>query len=249
MTDNRQGNRPYIVCHMMSSVDGRIDCAMNIVCHMMSSVDGRIDCAMTEQLGDTEAYYNALDELKCDANLSGRVTMQMHTAQPGTFKAADPAPIGREAWHKAAIGGKYEVAVDTHGTLLWGDNMAEENLVVITDEACPGEYHDRLTSQGISWIACGKHGINLPRAMQLQHSEFGVERLAVVGGGRINAAFMQAGLLDEVSLIIGGGIDGRSGQPAVFDGIQDAARPVTPLTLESVQRVGENSVWIRYKTK
>ena len=93
MTDNRQGNRPYIVCHMMSSVDVRID------------------CAMTEQLGDTEAYYNALDELKCDANLSGRVTMQMHTALPGTFKAADPAPIGREAWHKAAIGGKYEVAV------------------------------------------------------------------------------------------------------------------------------------------
>ena len=84
MTNNTDNGRPYIVCHMMSSVDGRID------------------CDMTENLGDTDAYYEALDELGCDANLSGRVTMQMHTALPGTFKADDTTPIGREAWHKAA---------------------------------------------------------------------------------------------------------------------------------------------------
>ena len=28
-----------------------------IVCHMMASVDGRIDCAMTEQLPGVQEYY------------------------------------------------------------------------------------------------------------------------------------------------------------------------------------------------
>lgn len=35
-----------------------------VVCHMMSSLDGRIDCAMTEYLG-SKTYYAVLDELAC----------------------------------------------------------------------------------------------------------------------------------------------------------------------------------------
>lgn len=228
MTNNGDNGRPYIICHMMSSVDGRID------------------CDMTEKLGDTDAYYEALDRLGCDADLSGRVTMQMHMALPGTFKAYDAEPVGREAWHRAEAEGKYEIAVDTHGTLLWPDNAAGDNLLVITDEACPREYHDRLTGQGISWIACGKHGIDLSRAMQILLKEFGVRRLAVVGGGHINAAFLTAGLLDEVSLMVGAGIDGRKGMTAVFDGIEERDYPTTVLKLYDVKKMGENTVWIRY---
>lgn len=36
---------------------------------------------------------------------------------------------------------------------------------------------------------------------------------------------------------------------AVFDGIGDASRPATLLTLESVERVNEGTVWLRYKTR
>ena len=34
-----------------------------IICHMMTSIDGRIDCAMTSQLKGVEAYYKTLDQL------------------------------------------------------------------------------------------------------------------------------------------------------------------------------------------
>lgn len=34
-----------------------------IVSHMMESVDGRIDCAMTEQIDPTDSYYEALARL------------------------------------------------------------------------------------------------------------------------------------------------------------------------------------------
>lgn len=34
-----------------------------VICHMMASLDGRIDCAMTEQIDDTNHYYEALKQL------------------------------------------------------------------------------------------------------------------------------------------------------------------------------------------
>ncbi len=83
--------------------------------------------------------------------------------------------------------------------------------------------------------------------MQILHGEFGINRLAIVGGGHINAAFLTAGLLDEVSLMVGADIDGRKGMTAVFDGIEDSNYPTTVLKLADVRRVGENTVWMRYK--
>ena len=55
-----------------------------IICHMMSSVDGRIDCDMTEKIGGDE-YYEVLKRLDCSSELSGRVTMQKHFAMPELF--------------------------------------------------------------------------------------------------------------------------------------------------------------------
>lgn len=84
--------------------------------------------------------------------------------------------------------------------------------------------------------------------MELLRTEFGVERLAVTGGGHLNGALLAAGLLDEVSVMISAGIDGRSGMTAVFDGIDDPSRPATLLSLRSVERVNEGTVWLRYTT-
>ena len=216
---------------------------------MIASVDGRIDCDMTEQIEGGNEYYEALESLACPSMLMGRVTMQMHYALAEPFVAADTTPIGCEAFHIARKAAAYCVGVDTHGILQWGENEFDgQALLIITDEQCPKAYHDRLTEQGISWIATGKNGINLARAMELLAEKFGVERLAVTGGGHINGAFLEAELLDEVSFMVAPGIDGRRGMAAVFDGIDDKNRPATQLHLQSVKQMGE-TVWIRYKFK
>lgn len=219
-----------------------------IICHMMSSVDGRIDCAMTEKIDSSDVYYEALDCLQFDAVLEGRVSRQMHYALPEPFMAADNTPVGSESYHMSHPAPHYDIAVDTHGSLRWPENASADNLLVITDEQCPCEYHDYLTANGISWIACGKKGIDLRRAVELLAEKFGVKRLGIVGGGHINGAFLQAGLLDEVSVMIGGGIDGRAGMTAVFDGIRQPDFPPVLLTLKEVERMG-NTVWLRYCMK
>lgn len=211
----------------------------------MSSVDGRIDCAMTAEIDKTDAYYQALDHLKFDAVLEGRVSRQMHYALSEPFKASNPAPIGKEKFCKAHSASHYDIAIDTHGSLKWPHDASAINLLVITDEDCPQEYHEYLTANGISWIACGKKGIDLRRSVEILAEDFGVKRLGIVGGGHINGAFLQSGLLDEVSVMIGGGIDGRAGMAAVFDGIKEKNYPPTMLTLNDVERMG-NTVWLKY---
>ena len=221
-----------------------------IICHMMSSVDGRIDCAMTEQIDTSNAYYDALEELCCPSQLMGRVTMQMHYADAEPFRAKEKTPIGKESLFVATHSEGYTIAVDTRGTLRWSCNQQDgKPLLVITSEECPAEYLDYLKSSGISWIATGKNAINLKRAMEILSEEFGVKRLVITGGGHINGAFLEAGLIDEVSLMIGAGIDGRAGMTAVFDGIKDVNRKATLLRLESVKTVNEGTVWLRYAVR
>ena len=216
---------------------------------MIASVDGRIDCDMTEQIEGGNEYYEALEELGCPSMLMGRVTMQMHYALDEPYNAADTTPIGHEAFHVAHKSSAYCIGVDTHGKLKWGASEFDgQALLVVTDEECPKAYHERLTEQGISWISVGKSGIDLARAMTILRDEFGVERLAITGGGHINGAFLEAGLLDEVSFMVAPGIDGREGMAAVFDGIRDKNRPATQLKLRSVKQMDE-TVWLRYNFK
>lgn len=220
-----------------------------IISHMMESVDGRIDCAMTEQIEPSNAYYDALDQLDCPTTLEGRVTMQIHFAEPQPFRATDTTPIGKTAFHKASAEPGYAVALDTHGRLCWPSNIHDgKPLLVVTSESCPKEYHDTLTRQGISWIAVGKEHIDLKEMVEILNREFDVNRMAVVGGGHINGSFLAAGLLDEISVMIGPGIDGRKGMASVFDGIDDPNRPATLLRLEAIERMGD-TVWLKYKLK
>lgn len=218
-----------------------------IICHMMTSVDGRMDCAMTEQLPGVQEYYSTLDSFDAPTRVSGRVTAELEMALPGKFSSKSNTPLAKEAFHKSVVADGYEIVVDTHGTLLWQDQANEQRpLLVLTSENVSQEYLAYLAGKNISWIACGKEKVDLKRACEILANDFNVKRMAVVGGGHINAGFLASGLLDEISILIGAGIDGRSGMSAVFDGLP-MDRPVTPLTLEQVQPFASGAVWIRYK--
>ena len=219
-----------------------------IVCHMMTSVDGRIDCAMTEHLPGVEEYYETLDALDAPSRVSGRVTAQLELAQAGTFESETATPLGHEAFFKAENAAGYEIVADTRGTLRWDGAEGERPWLILTSEQVSREYLAYLDGLHISWIACGRERIDFVRACAILADEFGVARMAVVGGGQINAAFLAAGLLDEVSILVGAGFDGRGGKGAVFDGLP-MERGVTPLKLAGVKAFESGAVWLRYDVK
>ena len=110
------------------------------------------------------------------------------------------------------------------------------------------EYLHYLEERHISWIACGREKIDLARAAEILAEEFHVGRMGIVGGAAINTAFLDAGLLDEISIVVGAGIDGRGCMVSVFDGL-NADHPLVPLKLISVKQFDSEAVWLRYRTK
>ena len=219
-----------------------------IICHMVASIDGRIDCSMVDKISGNE-YYETLEKLDCPVQLEGRVTMEHYNAAKEPFIANDTAPFGMTSVYKAVDSKEYIVAVDTHGRLRWpAAEIDGVPLVCIVSEQVPQEYLEMLRNERISYICVGSDAIDLQAAMEILCTDFGVERLAVLGGGHINGGFLAAGLIDEVSLLLAPGIDGRKGQTALFDGIADIDRMPVRLALESVEQVGQGTLWIRYKT-
>ena len=85
--------------------------------------------------------------------------------------------------------------------------------------------------------------------MSLLAEHFGIRRLLLEGGGHINGAFLEADLVDEVSLLIAPGIDGRHNIPAVFDGVSLPNGEAAALRLKSIERRESDTVWIRYERR
>lgn len=192
----------------------------HIISPMMTPVDGRIDCSMVGQLS-TDEYYVALEKLGPCSKLSGRVTTALEcTAVKEETLPETGAAINRESVHVARHSEEYTIVIDTYGKLRWQSGEADgQPILCIISEQVSEIYLETLRSQGISWIAAGKERIDLLRAMELLHEHFGVKRLAIVGGGHICGGFLETGLIDEVSIMVALGIDGRRGQTDVFDGI------------------------------
>ena len=218
-----------------------------IICHMMSSVDGRIDCAMTAKLAGVDEYYKTLDLLDVQATVSGRVTAQLEMAEAGEFVPKNSEAVGAEKFSKKSDAEGWSVVADTKGRLLWNSAKLDGTpLLVLSSERVSKEYLEYLDAKGISWIVSGKDKIDLARVCEILAAEFGVKRMAIVGGPTINAGFLAAGLLDEVSLLIGPGIDGRTGMPGVFDGLPNDKEP-TVMQLTGVSSYDDGAVWLRYK--
>ncbi|WP_024747288.1 dihydrofolate reductase family protein [Levilactobacillus namurensis] len=217
-----------------------------IICHMMMAVDGRIDCDMTAQLTGVDHYYATLKAIDAPTRISGRVTAQTELTTGETFRVPAGAQSSKPGFAKNQTAASYNVVLDTRGTLLWPNDAGQSQPhLIITSEQASQAYLDYLTKQQISWIVAGKTQIDLTQAMNVLGDEFRIERLAIVGGGKIDGGFLDAGLIDEISLLIGAGVDGRVHQPTVFDGRPVDRKPL-PLKLKAVQSFDDGAVWLRY---
>ncbi len=219
-----------------------------VICHMLSSIDGRIDGAALRAVIRSGDYEATGAQLQGDAWICGRVTMQEHFAEREPFVAASNTPAGPRPVHVARRAESYAIAVDTEGKLRWaaGDLDGDHLICVVSERATAG-YLEMLRERGISYIVCGAASVDLARAVDLLGEHFGIGTLLLEGGGHINGAFLEADLVDEVSLLVAPGIDGRRGIAALFDGLSPARKTAVPLRLKSLERRDGDTLWIRYE--
>jgi 2,5-diamino-6-(ribosylamino)-4(3H)-pyrimidinone 5'-phosphate reductase len=219
-----------------------------IICHMLSSVDGKIDGGALKAVMDTGEYETLGATLKGDAWICGRTTMQQHFAEGQPFVSASNRPAGPQPVYVARRAKTYAISIDTLGKLRWSDsNVDGDHLICIVRERVPEDYLAVLRDKGISYIVSGDQSIDLVHAVNRLGEYFGIRTLLLEGGGHINGAFLQADLIDEVSLLVAPGNGGRHDIPAVFDGVGPGKKTAVPLRPTSVERLKNDALWVRYE--
>ncbi|MBB4200474.1 5-amino-6-(5-phosphoribosylamino)uracil reductase [Rhodoblastus sphagnicola] len=227
-----------------------------IICHMMSSIDGRL---LTQRwtrpasgIGDDivpRHYEQVAARLGGDGFLIGRKTMEEYacvTAHEPTTGGDAPRKI-----HVADRKGRaIAVVVDPHGKLHYAkDDASGDHIVAVLSETVSDDYLATLRKAGISYLFAGADGTDLSGAMDVLGASFDIQTILLEGGGRINGAFLKAGLIDEISLLIYPGIDGLAGVSSIFEYVGTGdERPAAGRSLRhmATETLEGGMVWLRY---
>lgn len=231
-----------------------------VICHMVSSVDGKIDGTWFEApevgipLKESGMIRNAY---QCSTTLYGATTMA-ETYAEGFLKNLLHADItlSREDYIAHSEVDSYFVAIDPQGSIAYADKYIEKrgrskvHVIEVLLESVSDDYLAYLRSLDISYIFAGTDSLDAALCMEKLHRLFGINKLMICGGGIVDYTFLQAGLIDELSLVIVPLTDGATDVATVFD-----RSPFVPITqaisfkLLEVKTLPGDGVWLRYQPK
>lgn len=233
------------------------------ICHMQTALDGKIigDFMNTEEAGTLFKTYVAIQEsYQPDAWMCGRITMEEAFAfgEKLEFEKEAVPTIPRTDFIANNSAGRYMIAADPKGKLRWTDSMVPtsfqlkvaSHIVVIITEEVPDAYLTYLQNLGISYIFGGREQLNLTKVLEKLAPLLKIQKMMIDGGGYLNGAFLNEGLVDELSLVITPAADGDISTPALF-AVADSLpkKPATSFTLNEVRKLEANGVYLNYTTK
>lgn len=111
-------------------------------------------------------------------------------------------------------------------------------------------YVSYLREYNISYIFAGKDTIDFETASEKLHDLFGIKTLIVSGGGIVNWSFLEAGLIDEVSIVMTPITDGDSSTNTIFER-GDFMPEIDPVkfSLKEVKQLDGDVVWLNYSVR
>lgn len=211
-------NRPYIICHMTTSIDGKVT----------GDFLFRDECSEA-----VEEYYEINRKLKCDGFICGRVTMEGSFTQEyypdlSQHKAVKPDPCRMDFMlDKEYLTGFYAIAFDTNGKLGWKSNRIIDpdgdlgydgaQIIEVLSENVDERYLGYLESLEIPYIFAGENEIDVEFALFKLKNLFGIDKLLLEGGSIIDGAFLRADAVDELSLVVAPTIADEDSKPLFSD--------------------------------
>lgn len=230
--------RPHIICHMGTSIDGRL--------HPSRFTPPAAGVSADVLRSHYEAVHERLDG---EGWIVGRKTMaEMAKGQERSIPDALAAP--REPYVANRKGRKLAVAIDPAGRVHYGkDHVGGDHVVAVLGEQVSDAYLAELREDGVSYIFAGPDGHDLSSAMVQLGGVFGARRLLLEGGGGINGAFLKHGLIDEFSTLIWPAVDGLAGTQSIIDYHGEAGeRPGAgqALRLIGCETLEGGTVWLRH---
>lgn len=233
--------RPYIICHMMTALDGKITGPFLYEDETKSMID---------------AYDRIHEGFHAKAWMCGRKTMEENFtmgAQPVLETVTES--IKRTDYIADKEAGVYCISVDPSGKLGWPANSiepyngrSEAHIVEILTEKVSDEYLAFLRKMRISYIFGGREVLDFELVTEKIRELLGAELLLLEGGGSLNGSFMNQGLIDELSLMMAPIADGAKDTPTLFEMMSGLPKS-SPMKfhLENIERICSDGLWIRYK--
>lgn len=197
-----------------------------VIIHMYESIDGKIDGDWDGLPGDKASgdYYDDILFKISNANANGTNTIVMYAA-PGDpdLSQYDPAGIDYHDWIPAGIlAATWDVSFDRRGRAGWEKNYFDyagkkSRAIEVVTKLADRRYLAFLRAMEIPYLVCGDDQINFASALVKLRQYFGIKKVALGGGALINGAFLKAGLVDEISLVMAPYISGDTSKKGTFD--------------------------------
>jgi riboflavin biosynthesis pyrimidine reductase len=230
--------KPYIICHMTTSIDGRLHPS-----RFTPPAEGISRDTLRAH------YVKIYESFEADGWIVGRRTMS-EMAKGSERPIANPPKASREPHIANRSGRKLAIGIDPSGRAHYGkDNVQGDHVVAVLGEQVSDAYLAELREDGVSYIFAGKNGDDLAGAMEQLASLFDVKKLLLEGGAKINGAFFKHKLIDEFSTLIYAAIDGVAGTQTIMEYEGPAGdRPGAgqALRLTHCEALEGGMVWLRH---
>lgn len=234
-------NRPFCICHMLVSVDGKI------------SGDYMKSSACAPALAE---YAKIRETYDCDATAYGTTTvLGSYCDGPVTNLPAADMEYPKQDFLPDGLTGPYTVAIDPEGVCAWSSNTISRKgrepsrvIEVLTEDAS-NDYMAYLRDLDIPYIFAGKDALDCQLLAQKLANKLDIGALLLAGGGIINWSFLQAGLVDEISVVIAPIAAGGNG-PTIFESSAfcPAGNPID-LVPVSAEKLDKGTMWLAYRLR
>jgi 2,5-diamino-6-(ribosylamino)-4(3H)-pyrimidinone 5'-phosphate reductase len=229
MTMETTQGRPFVICFLAVSLDGRLD-GFEV---------------------DLESYYGIAARFEADAILSGSETSVVAIEKySGVENAYDDGPAPQRA--PAGDPRPLLAIVDGRGRVRRWSVFQEAphwgRWIAFLSGAVPPAHRAYLASRNVDARVVGEERVDLALALDLLRRDYGVRRVRIDSGGRLNGALLRAGLVDEVHLLVCPWLAGGSSPRSSFvadDLAPDA--PGTPLKRVAVESFDDGTVLLSYR--
>jgi 2,5-diamino-6-(ribosylamino)-4(3H)-pyrimidinone 5'-phosphate reductase len=220
----------------------------HVICHTFTSIDGRIKQTIWGLPEPAKYFEEPAAQIKADAWLVGRVTMQEFSSRKKhKFRSVSGKDL-RKDFVALQTSRTYAVVIDPSGKCEWDGNMVStEHVIEVLTEKVSNGYLDHLRANNVSYIFGGKKELDLTLVLEKLNKLFRITTLRIDGGGHVNGAFLKAGLIDEISLVLAPVADGTIHSLVAFEAEEGyGKRKATRLKLKSLKKIYDDFLWIRY---
>lgn len=228
--------RPYIICHMVTSIDGKVT----------GDFLYRKECEKA-----TDIYYDINRSYKADGFICGRITMEGSFTNGWYPNLNEYEPIqAREDYITGENTGFYAVCFDPKGKLGWQNSFIVDpdpgyggaRVVEVLTNCVDDRYLAYLRQMEIPYIFAGDNEIDVTIALNKLKKLMGINTLLLEGGSIVNGYFLRAEAVDELSLVVAETVADRFSKPLFMEG------NITDFELKEIKQY-DNVVWLNYRRK